>query len=81
MDKIMEKELNRDVYREFHVKEVTCNQCGGNGYVMVTLNADPVPLDCKQCDNQGVVYKKCSSMDNGHIFEIRGPHIVSGSKN
>ena len=77
----MEKELNRDVYREFHVKEETCMQCKGNGYVVVALNADSVPLDCKQCDNQGVVYKKCSSMDNGHIFEIRGPHIVTGGTN
>ena len=77
----MEKELNRDVYREFHVKEETCELCQGNGYVVVALNADPLPLDCKQCNNQGYVYVKCGSMDNGHIYEVRGPHIVSGSKN
>ena len=74
-------DMPRDVYREFHVKEETCQQCQGNGYVMVTMNADPVPLDCKQCNNQGVVYIKCGSMDNGHIYEVRGPHIVSGGTN
>jgi len=72
---------NRDVFKEFHVKEITCYQCKGNGYVVVALNADPVPVDCVQCNNQGFVYAKCSSMDNGHIYEIQGPHIVSGSKN
>ena len=42
---------NRDVYREFFVKEETCMQCKGNGYVVVALNADPLPVDCKQCNN------------------------------
>ena len=81
MGKIMEKETNRDVYREFFVKEETCQQCQGNGYVMVKLNADPVPLDCKQCNNQGYVYARCESTDNGHIFMARGPHIVTGGTN
>ena len=54
----MEKELNRDVYREFFVKEETCMQCKGNGYVVVALNADPLPVDCKQCNNQGYVYAR-----------------------
>ena len=77
----MEKELNRDVYREFYVKEEPCMQCKGNGYVVVSLNADPVPVDCKQCNNQGFVFKKCSEFSNGHIYDIRGPHIVTGGKN
>ena len=34
-------ESSRDVYREFFVKEETCMQCKGNGYVVVALNADP----------------------------------------
>jgi excinuclease UvrABC ATPase subunit len=80
MGEIMEK-INREVYREFFVKEETCQQCQGNGYVMVRLNADPVPLDCKQCNNQGYVYARCESTDNGHIFEARGPHIVTGGTN
>tara|TARA_Y100000361_G_C11006206_1_gene261960 strand:+ start:387 stop:668 length:282 start_codon:yes stop_codon:yes gene_type:complete len=74
-------ESSRDVYREFFVKEETCMQCKGNGYVVVALNADPLPVDCKQCNNQGYVYARCEATDNGHIFEARGPHIVTGGTN
>ena len=56
-------------------------QCKGNGYVVVALNADPLPVDCKQCNNQGYVYARCEGTDNGHIFEARGPHIVTGGTN
>ena len=38
----MEKDLNRDVYREFFVKEETCMQCKGNGYVVVAIECRSV---------------------------------------
>lgn len=70
-----------NIFKEFSVKEQSCLQCKGNGYVIVSLEAETVPVDCKQCNNQGFVLVKCLSSDNGNIYEVQGPRIVSGGTN